>query len=261
MYNIKSKTLDNDVLQDTKEDFNLNCRLNNQDNANKDYDSSFFEKKSLLDLHIKNVNSKKIPKNIYSSNTLIPFNYKDNLDNNILYNLNVKKKDSVLKNEKKYYGKIQPFNQRILTSNFNYNLNNYDEAEYYTYMMKHCKNYDEYREEVCSLKDFKIRLFGKYNKNKLNLYWNLPIKCLDIQYLLLFYKDTTSKDYELIDLDYIKESTTKKYKNVGKMDAYYNSNRINYNFYFKYDGSYEAFIYIRFFGGKEIISNIYEEKN
>ena len=41
-----------------KEDFNLNCILTDSNNIAKNYDSDFFEKKSLIEEHIKNLNSK-----------------------------------------------------------------------------------------------------------------------------------------------------------------------------------------------------------
>jgi hypothetical protein len=247
-----------------KEDFNLNCILEDRNNIVKNYDSDFFEKKSMLEAHIKNLNTNKVPKNIYSSKVLIPFNYADKLDNNVIYNLNIKKKNSILKNEKKYYGKIQPFNQKILTNNYNYNLDTFfKDHETPQKYKNNCKDTNLFDKDVCSIEKVTINLFGNRNNNKTYLYWNIPANCLDVEYLLLFYKteEQTDKEYEFIKLDYIENSLTKKYKNVGKLDAYYNTDRLNYNFYFKYNDNYQAFIYLKYFKNSEVISNVFKIKN
>ena len=69
-----------------KEEFNIYC---NEEN-NEKYD--FFSKKTIIDKHLNKINTDKLPKFIYSSESMIPYNYTNNLDNNILYNMNVKKK-------------------------------------------------------------------------------------------------------------------------------------------------------------------------
>ncbi len=249
-------------VNEIKEDFNLNCILKDSNNIAKDYDSDFFEKKSLIEQHIKNLNSQRVPKNIYSSKKLIPFNFKDKLDNNIIYNLNTKKKESIMKNEKKYYNKIQPFNQRILTSQFNKNLDNFlEDHETPIKYKKNCKDYQLFGRELCSRENLKVNLFGTYNDNKLHLYWNLPANCINIEYILLFYKslDEPDIDFEALKLNYIEKSLTKKFKNIGKLDAYYNVDRLNYNFYFKYPDKYQTFIYVRFFDGGEVYSNLFKD--
>ena len=254
----------NNNKQEKQENFNLNCILEDRNNIDKNYDSDFFEKKSLLDAHVKNLNTNKIPKNIYSSKTLIPFNYTDKLDNNIIYNLNIKKKNSILKNEKKYYGKIQPFNQKILTSNYNYNLNTFlSDHETPQKYKSNCKDIKLFDKEVCSLENININLFGDRNNNKTYLYWNLPSNCLDVDYLLLFYKteEQSDKEYDFVKLDYINNSLTKKYKNIGKLEAYYNNDRLNYTFYFKYNDNYQAFVYLKYFNSNEVFSNVFKIKN
>ena len=87
---------------------------------------------------------------------LIPFNYKDKLDNNIIYNLNTKKRESILKNEKKYYNKIQPFNQRILTSGYNKNLDGFlKDHETPIEYKRNCKNYQLFGKELCNKDNIK----------------------------------------------------------------------------------------------------------
>jgi len=248
-------------VKEVKEEFNLNCILKDSNNIAKDYDSAFFEKKSLLDQHVKDLNSVKIPENIYSSKMLIPFNYKDKLDNNIIYNLNTKKRESILKNEKKYYNKIQPFNQRILTSGYNKNLNGFlKDHETPIEYKRNCKNYQLFGSELCNKDNIKVNLYGTFKDNKIHLYWNLPANCINIENIYLFYKETDypDSDYEALELKYIDDSLTKKYKNVGKLDAYYNIDRLNYNFYFKYPDKYDAFIYVKLFNNEEIFSNVFK---
>ena len=244
-----------------KEDFNLNCILEDSNNIAKDYDSDFFEKKSLLEQHVKDINSVKIPKNIYSSKMLIPSNYDDKLDNHIIYNINTKKKESILKNEKKYYNKILPFNQRILTSGYNKNLNGFlKDHETPIKYKTNCKNYQLFGKELCNKDNININLYGYFKDNKIHLYWNLPANCINIENIFLFYKYTneSDSDYEALELKYIEDSLTKKYKNIGKLDAYYNNDRLNYNFYFKYPDKYDSFIYIKLFDNDEIFSNVFK---
>ena len=135
-----------------KEDFNLNCILTDSNNIAKNYDSDFFEKKSLIEEHIKNLNSHKVSKNIYTSKSLIPFNFRDKLDNNIIYNLNTKKRDSILKNEKKYYNKIQPYNQRVLTAQYNKSADNFlNDHETPQKYKQDCKDYQLFDNEMIKI--------------------------------------------------------------------------------------------------------------
>ena len=116
--------------------------------------------------------------------------------------------------------------------------------------------------EMCNIQITEVKLFGKYQDDKFYIYWNLPTNCLDIDIILLFYKEILNdeqNDFNAIEIDYLKDSTTKKFKNIGKLEGYYNTDRINYNFKFKYKGNYSAFVYIRFFDGREILSNILNE--
>ena len=69
-----------------KEDFNIYCNEKNDDK----YD--FFSKNTLIDKHLNKINTDNLPKYIYKSDSMIPYNYTDNLDRNIIYNLNIKKK-------------------------------------------------------------------------------------------------------------------------------------------------------------------------
>jgi hypothetical protein len=235
------------------ENFNLNCINDDK------YDNDFFDKKSILESHLNYINTNKTHKFIYSSESLIPHNYIDNLDNNIIYNLNYKKSNRIMKNEKKIYGAIQPFNSRVLTKNFNNNLDTfYLNHETPVKYKSDCKGYELFDKNICSLSSDDIKLMGKYDTGKLNIYWNLPDDCLDIKKLLLFFKIIGTDSYETINIEYSDKSYTKKYKNKGKLVSYFNQHRINYNFSFKYPYKYSAFVYIKFTNDLDVYSNIFE---
>ena len=51
-----------------------------------------------------------------------------------------------------------------------------------------CKDYQLFDNEICNKDNLKINLFGNINDGKLHLYWNLPANCINIEYILLFYK-------------------------------------------------------------------------
>ena len=93
-----------------KEHFDISCN-NKTNNGSK-----------LIDKHLEYINTNTLHKAIYTNTNLIPYNFTDFLDNNLVYRLNTKKKEKILHNEKKIYNKIKPFNTRILTKEFNKNL-------------------------------------------------------------------------------------------------------------------------------------------
>ena len=75
-----------------KEDFDIFCDKEKHKKEDKKHKLDFFYKKKKIDKHLNKINTNNLPKFIYKSNTLIPYNYTDKLDYNLIYNLNVKKK-------------------------------------------------------------------------------------------------------------------------------------------------------------------------
>jgi hypothetical protein len=171
-----------------------------------------------------------------------------------------------MRNEKSIYGGLSPYNSRLLTKNLNKNLDTfYLDHETPTIYKQNCKGIKLLGNQICNIAKNKINrmdkiiLLGKYEKDKLNIYWNLDTKCIDIDQLFIFYKIKDSNDdYKLIKIDYIDKSFNKRYRDHGKLTTYVNINRINYNFVFKYPQKYTTFIYIKFINGEDLYSNIFD---
>ena len=171
-----------------------------------------------------------------------------------------------MRSEKNIYGDLQPYNSRLLTKNFNKNLDKfYLDHETPIYYKKMCKDGEIFDNKICNIDKTKINrieeiiLLGKYEKDKLYVYWNIDTNCIDIDEIYLFYKiKENGYDYNLIKIDYLDKSFIKRYREVGKLRTYVNKNRINYNFAFKYPQKHNVFIYIKFINGEDLYSNIFE---
>lgn len=236
-----------------KEGFNIYCNEKNDEK----YD--FFSKKTIINKHLNKINSVKLPKYIYKSASLIPYNYSNNLDNNIIYNMNVKKKDRIHRLERLNYRGIMPSNSKLLLTNYNSNLDQFlvDNETPVKYRYKSCKKIPKYDGVVCSIKDIQINLLGRYKKHKLHINWDLPINCIDINALYLFYKREKHSDeeYNMIKIDYNNKSEEHLYE-FGKLHIYKDFSNIKYNFFFKKPTTYNCFIYLKY-GKKEVYSNIF----
>ena len=236
------------------EDFNIYCNKKNEEN----YD--FFSKKTIINNHLNKVNTSKIPKYIYTSKSLIPFNYSDNMDNNLIYSLNLKKKDKIMRLEKINYGKQFPFNSKLLTKNFNNNLDQFlvENEVPVAYRYKGCKKIPNYEGEVCSIDKIIISLLGRYKKYKLHINWNLPTNCIDFNEFYLFYKRHNQSDnkYKLLKINY-NNKTEEILFNQGKLIVYKDFNHLKYNFFFEKPTKYTCFIYLKM-NEIENYSNIFE---
>jgi hypothetical protein len=249
--NIKNKV--NSKKQNI-EGFNIYCNEIN----NEKYD--FFSKKTIVGKHLNKINTVNIPKYLYTSESTIPYNFNDKLDNNVIYNLNLKKKERVHGLEKYNYGGIMPKNTNVLLKNYNENLDQFlvDNETPVKYRYKDCKKIPKYEGSVCSIKDLKINLLGRYKKYKLHVNWDLPVNCLDIEECYFFYKrekDETSK-YKAIKIKYNNKSEEKIF-DLGKLVIYKDFANIKFNFFFKKSTTYNCFIYLKY-GDKETYSNLFD---
>ena len=244
--------IENKGIIENKENFNIYC---NEINDEK-YD--FFSKKTIINKHLDKINTSNLPKYIYSSNSLIPSNYNDKLDNNIVYNLNIKKKDRIHRLERLNYGGIMPKNSRLLLNNYNQNLDQYlvDNETPINYK-KNCFSIPDYEGYVCSIKNIKVNLLGRYKKHKLHINWDLPVNCIDINELYLFYKreKKTESEYKSIKIKYNNKSEEIIY-DFGKLIIYKDFSNIKYNFFFKKPTNYNCFVYLKY-GAKEVYSNFF----
>lgn len=254
--NTANKTEDNKVYNKKQniEGFNIYCNKINDEK----YD--FFSKKTIVGKHLNKINTFNIPKYIYTSESTIPYNFNDKLDNNVIYNLNLKKKERVHGLEKYNYGGIMPKNTNVLLKNYNENLDQFlvDNETPVKYRYKDCKKIPKYEGSVCSIKDIKINLLGRYKKYKLHVNWDLPVNCLDIEECYFFYKrekDETSK-YKAIKIKYNNKSEEKIF-DFGKLVIYKDFANIKFNFFFKKPTTYNCFIYLKY-GDKETYSNLFD---
>lgn len=245
------------VIHRKKENFDIFCDKEKDKKEVKKHKLDFFYKKKNINKHLNKINTNNLPKFIYKSDTLIPYNYTDKLDYNLIYNFNIKKKEKIKNLEKNNYGSIMPNNSKILLKNYNFNLNQFfKDRELPKIYKDKCKNVPKYEGTICNLKNFEINLLGRYTNNKLHLNWNLPNNCIDINEFFIFYKlkdNEYSNDYKVIKIDYNNKSEEIIY-DIGKIHIYKDFYNIQYNFYFKNKNKYNCFIFLKCLK-KEIYSN------
>ena len=123
-----------------------------------------------------------------------------------------------------------------MLTNYNSNLDQFlvDNETPVKYRYKSCKKIPKYDGIVCSIKDIKINLLGRYKKYKLHINWDLPVNCIDINEVYLFYKREKHNDnqYKMLKIDYNNKSEEHLY-DFGKLHVYKDFSNIKYNFFFK----------------------------
>ena len=266
--NKESNKVNNKV--DNKESSKVNSKVNSKKqnieglniycNQINDEKYDFFSKKTIVGKHLNKINTVNIPKYLYTSESTIPYNFNDKLDNNVSYNLNLKKKERIHGLEKYNYGGIMPKNTNVLLKNYNENLDQFlvNNETHVKYRYKDCKKISRYEDSVCSIKDIKINLLGRYKKYKLHVNWDLPVNCIDIDELYFFYKREKNDEsqYKAIKIKYNNKSEEKIF-DLGKLVIYKDFANIKFNFFFKKPTTYNCFIYLNY-GDKETYSNLFD---
>lgn len=208
--------------------------------------------------YLSKINSaSKIPQLKYSDFS-IPYNFDDNLNNNILYINGVKDLNKRLKYEKKLVGDIRPKNFNLLKKNYNKNVEPFKKIPAYYNNYKNNKNCvkrvvdTNISECVDNLlaADLQIKLLGRWmsDEDKVYLNWNIPI-CNSISSIIVYSKVLgksnkcpTLKDLNLSTFDKYEipyqSATFKKeteggiyrqYKNIGRLICNYTTEELSKN--------------------------------
>ena len=105
----------------------------------------------------------------------IPYNYQNNLDNNILYSLNKEYKNKKLEHEKKQIGNVVAVNQKMIHKNFDRDI------DYYKIKRRRdtILNLDP-KKSVCYVNDLVklpkiLKCFLRLDDENITANWNIPI--------------------------------------------------------------------------------------
>lgn len=225
----------------------------------------------------------KIPQLKYT-NFAIPYNFNDNLDNNVLYNNGVKDINKRLKYEKKLYGSVRPRNSNLLKNNYNKDMEPFKKIPNYYY---HYKNKDkcvksivnndqlecnENLDNFISANNLKIQLLSRWisDEDKIYLNWSIPI-CNSIRSIVIYFKNfgnpdkcLTLKDlrlntFEKYEIPYQKLTLKqdlhggiyRQYKNIGRLICNYTTSELSKN------NKYLFYVGVKFDRNKKI-SNLVE---
>lgn len=214
-------------IKNKKENFSINCDIKND---------TFLEKTN-IDVHFDKIKNIQKPKFIYDSHMLLPHNFTNNLDNNLVYNYNVKKKEHILGLEmKQNKNTLMPFNTRLM-------LNNYNKDGYLNqYLFTEKDELKNINDDKCikQSQKLKINLLGRYDNNKLHLNWNINLSEISkVKNIMLFFKKK-NEDYNSVVLNL--KPGTYKFTNIGTLKLYNENNILKYNFFFKKEEEYKCFV-------------------
>ena len=254
-----------------KEDFKMFC--------DEDIQNTNFIKDYLSKLN----SSNKISQLKYSEFN-IPYNFSDNLDNNLLYNTGVKGLKKRLKYEKNLAGGVKPVNFKLLKKNYEKNLNPFKQIPNYYYYYKNkdkCIKYTKEKDplECCENygdntrpKNYNLQLIGRWisEENKIYINWSIDL-CQDIKHILIYFKQIDDSEKCLVKEDlklssFIKyeipyqKKTFKENIQEGIYHQYFSLDRIVANFTsneLSRDKKYLLYVGVRFPAYK-IISNLLE---
>ena len=224
----------------------------------------------------------KIPQLKYT-NFAIPYNFNDNLDNNVLYNNGVKDINKRLKYEKKLYGSVRPRNSNLLKNNYNKDMEPFKKIpNYYHYKnkdkcVKSIVNNDQLEcnenlDNFISANNLKIQLLSRWmsDEDKIYLNWSIPI-CNSIRSIVIYFKNfgnpekcLTLKDlrlntFEKYEIPYQKLTLKqdlhggiyRQYKNIGRLICNYTTSKLSKN------NKYLFYVGVKFDRNKKI-SNLVE---
>lgn len=254
-----------------KEDFKMFC--------DEDIENTNFIKDYLARLN----SSSKISQLKYSDFN-IPYNFSNNLDNNVLYNTGVKGLKKRLKYEKALVGGVKPVNFKLVKKNYDKDIDPFKQIPNYYYYYKNKDKCTKYRKEKDPLEccenygdktrpvDYSLQLIGRWlpEENKIYINWAVDL-CQDIKHILIYFKQIADPKKCLVKDDlklssFIKyeipyqKKTFKENLQEGIYHQYYSLDRLVGNFTtneLSKDNKYLLYVGVRFPTYK-IISNLVE---
>ena len=121
------------------------------------------------------LNKKPLNSDIYKPINLVPYNFTNNLNNNILYSFNPKYNKDKLNYDKNLEGDVMPSNKQIIHKNFDKNVDNYKIITRIDTILNLINN-----NEYCFIHkplvlQKKLKLFTRLTENYIEINWNIPI--------------------------------------------------------------------------------------
>jgi hypothetical protein len=116
--------------------------------------------------------------NIYKAVNAIPYNYSNNLENNVLYNISPTYTKEKQSHEIKLLDKVAAKNERLINTNFNKDLDLYKinkRVDCFQNIKKEDPNYKPCFAITPQIIKKEIKLFTRVLNDKINLNWNIPI--------------------------------------------------------------------------------------
>lgn len=174
--------------------------------------------------------------NILKANNAIPYNYENNLDNNVLYTINPKYTKEKLLHESHLADKIVAKNERIIHSNFDKNIDNYKLSRRVDCLQNTDRRYiknDEYNpcfvvkpENIPK----SLKLFTRVSESDVVLNWNIPILPLGFYPKKIVLEISKSNDTEPDMYEFEYNSKPCEIENdLFKINTFKIDNRMMYN--------------------------------
>ena len=121
------------------------------------------------------LNNTPMTKDIMRPQNVIPYNFSDNKDNNVLYSINSSYTQNKLNYEKKLMGDVAASNNKLLHTNFDKDIDYYKISRKRDTIINLEKN-----QTFCNVDNLiklpkQLKIFTRVIDNKVNINWNIPI--------------------------------------------------------------------------------------
>lgn len=171
----------NETENDTKNELNSKVNINQSqilENNNKQ-DVFCNPRVELLSETIKKLkcylNKKQDNSDIYKPVNLVPYNFTNNLNNNILYSFDPKYNKDKLNYDKKLEGDVMPFNKQLIHKNFDKNVDNYKIITRIDTILNLIDNNEYCFIHKPLILQKNLKLFTRLTENFIEINWNIPI--------------------------------------------------------------------------------------
>ena len=179
---INSRTKSSNQKQNNYKDINYNENNNNikqLSEINGDLDIFCNPRVELLSESMKKLkcylNKKPLNSDIYKPINLVPYNFTNNLNNNILYSFDPKYNKDKLNYEKNIEGDVMPSNKQIIHKNFDKNIDNYKIITRIDTILNLIDNNKYCFIHKPLILQKKLKLFTRITENYIEINWNIPI--------------------------------------------------------------------------------------
>lgn len=178
----KNTTIENDINDDSENIKNINkLREQYHKSPSKNDEDEFCNKKKgkratqFEEMFQCLLNNTPMTKDIMIPQNVIPYNFSDNKDNNVLYSINNSYTQNKLNYEKQLSGDVTASNNKLLHTNFDKDIDYYKIGRKRDTIINLEKN-----QTFCNVNNLtklpkQLKLFTRIIDNKVNINWNIPI--------------------------------------------------------------------------------------